>query len=133
MASFHACLANVQVPDSAAAAVAPIPAHVAAAAALYGDALRVLLAGREGEDEEEEGVAASGDGGGEAPHERATVDLLRDMLARVSHLAEEPPPRVEGVSDAFLEGLERVGRGRLRGEDKCPICGERFLDGEFFV
>jgi hypothetical protein len=125
----------VEVPASAPAAVAPIPAHVAAAAALYGDALRVLLAGREGEDGEEGGAAASedGEGEGEAPHARATVDLLRDMLARVSHLAEEPPRRVEGVSDAFLEGLERVGRGRLRGEDKCPICGERFLDGGFFA
>jgi hypothetical protein len=126
----------VEVPASAPASVAPIPAHVAAVMALYGDALRVLLAGREGEeDEEEAGAPASEDGvgEGEAPHARATLDLLRDMLARVSHQAEEPPRQVEGVSDAFLEGLERVGRGRLRGEDKCPICGERFLDGEFFV
>jgi hypothetical protein len=137
----------VQVPAGASAAVEPIPAHVAAAAALYGDALRMSLTAGEralaggplyhhhGGDR---GAAAAGEAEGEgagelededAPQMRATVDLLRDMLARVSHLADDPPRRVEGVPDAFLDGLERVGRGRLRKADKCPICAEPFLDG----
>jgi hypothetical protein len=129
LTSFYASLANVSVPASAPAAVAPIPAHVAAAAALYGDALRMLLAGRD-HDHDDEHAHVDGEGQQEEEEgEDGGAELLREMLARVAHLAEEPPRRIEGVSDAFLEGLERVGRGRLRAEHKCPICGERFLDG----
>jgi hypothetical protein len=89
-----------------------------------------------GDDRDEDAAGPEGDEEGDDdddPQMRATVDLLRDMLSRVTHLADDPPRRVEGVPDAFLEGLERVGRGRLRDGDKCPICAERFLDGACFL
>jgi hypothetical protein len=144
LTSFYASLANVEVPATASASVDPIPAHVAAAAALYGDSLRQSLAASEhvlASGGAGNAGGAGGDAGGDDAGEddgvagdaqmRATVDLLRNMLERVALLADDPPRRVDGVPDAFLDGLERVPRARLRASDACPICAERFLDGEF--
>lgn len=38
---------------------------------------------------------------------------------------------VEGVPQSFLDGLDRVNKKAIRNEDKCPICGERFLDDPY--
>jgi hypothetical protein len=54
----------------------------------------------------------------------STLDSMLDFLR---HAAADPPEKVEGVPDSFLDGLERVDRKRL-GDGSCPICGERFVD-----
>ena len=42
-----------------------------------------------------------------------------------------PPTEIEGVPQSFLDGLDRVNKKVIKKEDKCPICGERFLDDEY--
>jgi RING finger family protein len=56
--------------------------------------------------------------------------LLDRLIGELRGTADDPPRKIEGVSEAFLEGLERVPKGKLKG-GKCPICGEGFLSGEF--
>jgi hypothetical protein len=43
--------------------------------------------------------------------------------------AEHPPSQVDGVSDEFLEQLERVPKKSLKSEQSCPICSNPFLEG----
>ena len=38
---------------------------------------------------------------------------------------------MDGVPDEFLDTLDRVPKSKLKAEDECPICGERFLDDQF--
>lgn len=38
---------------------------------------------------------------------------------------------MDGVPDGFLDTLDRVPKSKLKAEDECPICGERFLDDQF--
>ena len=38
---------------------------------------------------------------------------------------------MDGVPDGFLDALDRVPKSKLKPEDECPICGERFLDDQF--
>jgi tRNA (cytidine32/guanosine34-2'-O)-methyltransferase len=43
--------------------------------------------------------------------------------------AEHPPDQVQGVSDEFIEQLERVDRKKLKPDMTCPICSNPFLEG----
>ncbi|KAK5162885.1 uncharacterized protein LTR77_011142 [Saxophila tyrrhenica] len=42
--------------------------------------------------------------------------------------AEHPPTEVEGVSDEFIEQLERVPKKSLKEDMSCPICSRPFLE-----
>jgi tRNA (cytidine32/guanosine34-2'-O)-methyltransferase len=44
--------------------------------------------------------------------------------------AEHPPSQVAGVSDEFIEQLERVPKKVLekKADASCPICANRFLE-----
>ncbi|KAI9690911.1 MAG: hypothetical protein M1822_008531 [Bathelium mastoideum] len=53
--------------------------------------------------------------------------LVQELVAR----ADDPPREVEGVSDEFLAGLDRVPRGRLKRDETCPICANGFLEDEY--
>lgn len=55
--------------------------------------------------------------------------LLDRLIGELRHTADDPPRKIEGVSEDFLEGLERVEKRRIKGDEKCPICGEVFLNG----
>jgi len=65
----------------------------------------------------------------------APSDANRDFLTRLIASLEEdildPPEDVRGVSQEFLDGLDRVPRKRLGKEDACPICAESFLDDKY--
>ena len=37
------------------------------------------------------------------------------------------------ILQTFIDDLERVDKKRLKKEEACPICTERFLDGEFDI
>ena len=42
-----------------------------------------------------------------------------------------PPKDVEGVSQEFLDVLERVPKKNLKLDNACPICAEKFLDDQY--
>lgn len=54
---------------------------------------------------------------------------LADMVQWLRANAEDPPKKVDGVSDSFLAELDRIPKGELKSDDSCPICRTRFLDG----
>ncbi|KAG7286134.1 hypothetical protein NEMBOFW57_008437 [Staphylotrichum longicolle] len=59
---------------------------------------------------------------------RAFLESLVEALELdVAH----PPMQIEGVSQEFLDGLDRVPRKTLRDDDTCPICAERYLDDQY--
>jgi hypothetical protein len=57
--------------------------------------------------------------------------LLDQLVEQLMASAEHPPSQVDGVSDEFLEQLERVPKKNLQAEQSCPICSNPFLDGMF--
>jgi hypothetical protein len=59
--------------------------------------------------------------------------LLRGMIELLDSLAGAPPTKLEGVSNAFLDELERVPRKELKKDDCCPICSEPFLEGGYIA
>lgn len=61
----------------------------------------------------------------------ANRDLLRAMAESLEDDIARPPREVPGVSQEYLDSLERVARGRLGAEDACPICAERYLDDRY--
>ena len=65
--------------------------------------------------------AAAGDG---------NEELLQRLVDSLMDSAEHPPTEVRGVSDEFIEQLERVPKKSLKQDQSCPICGNPFLDGE---
>ncbi|KAL9579596.1 MAG: hypothetical protein Q9212_005020 [Teloschistes hypoglaucus] len=56
----------------------------------------------------------------------ALLDILIESLEAE---AEAPPREVEGISDSFLDELDRVPKKTIKKADSCPICGNPFLDG----
>lgn len=69
-----------------------------------------------------------GGGGGES--QDSSNDLLGTLVESLMRSADDPPDKVEGVPDSFLDQLERVPKSKLEEKDSCPICGNPFLDGE---
>jgi hypothetical protein len=55
---------------------------------------------------------------------QSLVEMLEEDVAR-------PPRDMEGVTQEYLDGLDRVPKRRLKPEDACPICAERYLDDEY--
>lgn len=58
-------------------------------------------------------------------------DLLRTLFEALEADVLNPPREVEGVSQEFLDTLERVPKKSLRPDDACPICAEKFLDDPY--
>lgn len=60
------------------------------------------------------------------------VELLNRLFQALQGDIYNPPKEVQGVSQEFLQGLDRVPRKNLGGgdggDDACPICTERYLD-----
>lgn len=56
-------------------------------------------------------------------------DLLGRLVASLMESAEHPPSEVQGVSDEFIEQLERVPKKSLKADMSCPICSNPFLEG----
>lgn len=65
----------------------------------------------------------------------APTDENRDFLISLSESLDEdilrPPTQIEGVSQEFLDGLDRVDRKKLKEDEQCPICAERYLDDQY--
>nr|POE64962.1 hypothetical protein CFP56_65920 [Quercus suber] len=56
-------------------------------------------------------------------------ELLDTLVQSLMQDADHPPSEVQGVSDEFIEQLERVSKKTLKSEMSCPICANPFLDG----
>ena len=88
----------------------PTPVDVAAAERLLQDQFTVLL------------------GGADNPDHIAFLENLREV---VQEQIENPPEKVAGVPQSYLDELERVPKKALKKNDMCPICAEKFLDDEY--
>ncbi|KAL8800098.1 MAG: hypothetical protein Q9182_005410 [Xanthomendoza sp. 2 TL-2023] len=57
--------------------------------------------------------------------------LLDTLIESLEADADSPPREVQGVSDTFLDELDRVPKKSLKQADLCPICGNPFLDDQY--
>lgn len=58
-------------------------------------------------------------------------EFLQDLYQILESDMLNLPKQVEGVSQEFLDTLERVPKKQLKQEDACPICAEKFLDDQY--
>ncbi|KAI1148456.1 hypothetical protein F4825DRAFT_100661 [Nemania diffusa] len=59
--------------------------------------------------------------------------LLSSLIGALEADVNNPPDRIAGVDQAYLDTLDRVSRKRLQSdpEGACPICAEKFLDDPY--
>lgn len=65
--------------------------------------------------------------GVDATNEALLTRLVEDM----EQMIDDPPTKVAGVPQSYLDSLDRVPKKQLKKSDSCPICGEKFLDDEY--
>jgi hypothetical protein len=68
-------------------------------------------------------------GGTSTSQEQTHNELLQQLVESLMASAENPPEKVEGVSDEFIGQLERIPKKNLKSDQTCPICGNAFLEG----
>jgi hypothetical protein len=102
----------------------PMPRDVAATFRNLANAYSMMRADPAGSQERPRRRASN-----EADLIRSHDELLESMLGYLIENAEHPPPEVEGVSDEFIEQLERVPKKALKEDMSCPICANPFLEG----
>jgi hypothetical protein len=56
------------------------------------------------------------------------AERLQSMISELESGIANPPKEVQGVSQTFLDSLDRVSKKSLKKTDECPICSEKFLD-----
>ncbi|KAK3068681.1 hypothetical protein LTR53_013554 [Teratosphaeriaceae sp. CCFEE 6253] len=67
-------------------------------------------------------------GGSGIAQEQDHNGLLEQLVESLMQSAEHPPSEVQGVSDEFLQELERVPKKSLKEDMSCPICSNPFLE-----
>ncbi|KAI2621951.1 hypothetical protein GGS26DRAFT_568611 [Hypomontagnella submonticulosa] len=55
-------------------------------------------------------------------------DLLERMFNELQGDIDDLPDTIKGVSQEYLDMLDRVPRKKIGDDDVCPICAERCLD-----
>lgn len=65
------------------------------------------------------------------PTSTENSEFLTHLTEDLDQLIENPPEKVEGVPQSYLDELERVPKKQLKKDDNCPICGENFLDDPY--
>ncbi|KAI9879311.1 MAG: hypothetical protein M1830_008962 [Pleopsidium flavum] len=63
--------------------------------------------------------------------ETANRDFLISLIDSLNSDIFNPPKDVEGVSQEFLDVLERVPKKSLKPDNACPICTQKFLDDQY--
>ncbi|KAL9000678.1 MAG: hypothetical protein Q9169_000714 [Polycauliona sp. 2 TL-2023] len=58
-------------------------------------------------------------------------NLLDSLIETLEADADSPPREVKGVSDDFLDELDRIPKKSLKQADSCPICGNPFLEDKY--
>ncbi|PSS03447.1 hypothetical protein BD289DRAFT_194740 [Coniella lustricola] len=62
----------------------------------------------------------------------ANRDLLQTLFEALEADVANPPRDVSGgVSQEFLDMLDRVPKKSIKPDDSCPICAEKFLDDQY--
>ena len=65
----------------------------------------------------------------------APTDANRDFLHQLFNSLESdianPPEQIQGVSQDYVDGLDRVSRKKIKEVETCPICAERYLDDPY--
>lgn len=62
------------------------------------------------------------------PENHGFLESLRTMLEQD---IESPPDTISGVSQEYLDSLDRVPPKTLKKDDSCPICAEKYLDDPY--
>ncbi|KAK0383616.1 hypothetical protein NLU13_9527 [Sarocladium strictum] len=57
--------------------------------------------------------------------------FLEDLILSLDADIHDPPARIQGVSQEFVDSLDRVDRKRLRKDDDCAICKVPYLEDEY--
>lgn len=57
--------------------------------------------------------------------------FLQSLIVALERDIDSPPDRIKGVTQEYLDSLDRVPKKSLKKEDTCPICAESFLDDEY--
>ncbi|GAB1315783.1 hypothetical protein MFIFM68171_05993 [Madurella fahalii] len=57
--------------------------------------------------------------------------FLQSLVEALELDVARPPRQIEGVSQEYLDGLDRVPKKTLKEDDTCPICAERYLDDDY--
>ncbi|KAI1632862.1 hypothetical protein F4809DRAFT_60497 [Biscogniauxia mediterranea] len=57
--------------------------------------------------------------------------FLQALMTEIQSDIGAPPEQVPGVSQQYLDGLDRVPRRSLKDDEACPICAERYLDDKY--
>jgi hypothetical protein len=65
-----------------------------------------------------------------APTE-ANRELLRSLFESLEDDIANPPTEIPGVSQEYLDSLDRVSRKTLKKDETCPICAEKYLDDQY--
>jgi len=58
-------------------------------------------------------------------------DFLEQLISSLEQDINDPPSTLRGVSQEFVDTLDRVNRKRLRAEDDCAICKVPYLEDEW--
>lgn len=65
----------------------------------------------------------------------ANRSFLESLIRALETDIDAPPTRIPGVTQEYLDGLDRVPRKALRDnkdrDDSCPICAEKYLDDPY--
>ncbi|KAK0617157.1 hypothetical protein B0T14DRAFT_538770 [Immersiella caudata] len=57
--------------------------------------------------------------------------FLEELVSVLEIDVSNPPTSIPGVSQEFVDSLERVNRKTLKKDDTCPICAEAYLDDKY--
>jgi hypothetical protein len=57
--------------------------------------------------------------------------FLEELVTSLEIDVSNPPTSIPGVSQEFVDSLDRVPRKTLKKEDTCPICAEAYLDDKY--
>ena len=58
-------------------------------------------------------------------------NFLRELVQALELDIENPPETIQGVSQLYLDTLDRVPRKKLKADESCPICAEKYLDDQY--
>jgi hypothetical protein len=57
-------------------------------------------------------------------------NLLRELMSALNNEIDAPPEEIHGVTQQYLDSLDRVPRKKLKKDDACPICADPYLEQE---
>ncbi|KAK9467299.1 hypothetical protein V1512DRAFT_206028 [Lipomyces arxii] len=57
--------------------------------------------------------------------------ILEQLSSQLLEDALHPPRQADGVSQEFLDGLDRIPKKKLKKDDTCAICSTPYLDDRY--